>query len=175
MSGADALVAALTRRYLAEVKERTLIGEVISTSVGGYEAIEAIMEGGGSDRWRTIRASTIDHLVISNVPLDVAKWYAYGPIFVHAPGAIRLAQRYDRDPLECLQVMLAVGEAVSLDRLDEVQQDFTPGMPWERWAIQSIMDDLIGLRRRLGAAVLRKREGLTGEEAVAAYVKRHTQ
>ncbi|MDH3192711.1 MAG: NAD-glutamate dehydrogenase [Acidimicrobiia bacterium] len=175
MSGADALVAALTRRYLAEVKETTPIGEVISTSVDGYVAIEAIMDVGGSDRWRTIRASTIDHLVISNVPVDVAKWYAYGPIFVHAPGAIRLAQRYDRDPLECLQIMLAVGEAVRLDRLDEVQQNFTPRVPWERWAIQSIMDDLIGLRRRLGAAVLRKAEGLTGEEAVAAYVKRHAQ
>jgi len=175
MSGADALVAALTRRYLAEVKERTLIGEVISNSVDGYVAIEAIIDDGGSDRWRTIRASTIDHLVISNVPVDVAKWYAYGPIFVHSPGAIRLAQRYDREPLECLKVMLAVGEAVSLDRLDEAQQNFTPRVPWERWAIQSIMDDLIGLRRRLGAAVLRKGEGLTGEEAVAAYVKGHAQ
>lgn len=173
MSGADGLVAALTRRYLAEVRERTPIGEVVSTSIDGYREIEQIMDEGGSDRWRTIRTSTIDHLVISNVPLEVAKWYAYTPIFVHAPGAIRLAQRYDRDPLECLQIMLAIGEAVSLDRLDEVQQNFTPRVPWERWAIQSVMDDLIGLRRRLGAAVLRKAEGKTGEEAVAAYVKKH--
>ncbi len=175
MSGADGLVAALTRRYLAEVPESTSIGEVVEGSVDGFVAVEQIMDQGGSDYWRAARASTIDHLVISNVPPDVARWHAYTPLFVHAPGAIRLAKRYNREPIECLEVMLNIGVVVSLDRLDEVQQNFVPRVPWDRWAIQSIMDDLIGLRRRLGSAVLRRAEGLTGPEAVDKYVERHGQ
>ena len=170
MSGADGLVSALTRRYLAEVPETATIGDVVSKSRDAFENITKIMDAGGSGRKREVRASTIDHLIIANVPRPVARRFAYNSLLVHGPGAIRLSEIFGRDSYECLLVMLRVGEAVSLDRLDEVQAEFTPRSPWERWAIQSVMDDLIGLRRRLGAATLDGAEGLSPDEAVARYI-----
>ncbi len=175
MSGADGLVSALTRRYLAQLRPGVPIGDVVASSRPGFIDVERIMLDGGSSHWREIRASTIDHLIISNVDRDVARWYAYGPIFVHAPGAIALAEKFGRSAFECLEVMLAVGEAVAVDRLREVQHAFTPRTPWERWAIQSVMDDLIGLRRRLGAAALDGADGLDVEATVKRYLENNAQ
>jgi len=153
MDGADGLVSVLTRRYLAQVPERMLMEDVIGPSVERFRDLERIITEGGATEWRLRRQKHIEDLVTEGVPPEVASWHVYVPVLTHASGAIRLSEQFDRSAFETLEVMLGVGQAVALDRLEEATAEFRPKTSWDRWAIQTVQDDVLALRQRLAAAV----------------------
>ena len=104
------------------------------------------------------------------MPDPAARWHAYVPVLVNAPGAIELARLFDRTPADALEVMLAIGQAVSLDRFELIVNDFVPVDPWQQWAIQTLEDDLIAIRRRLAAAVLEEADGRSAGESVDHFL-----
>lgn len=153
MDGTDGLVAVLTRRYLAQVPESMLMEDVIGPSVERFRDLERIIEEGGSPEWRVRRQKQIEALAAEGVPANVAAWYVYVPVLTHAAGAIRLSEQFDRNAFEALEIMLGVGQAVALDRLEQATAQYNPRTSWDRWAIQTVQDDVLALRQRLGAAV----------------------
>ena len=170
MRGADELVGNLTRWYLAHTPARIGLAEVIEGSSEGFRAVEQVMEVGGSDEWRARRGAYIADLVGRGVPEGAARWHAYVPVLVNAPGAIELARLYGRSPADALEVMLAIGQAVSLDRFEVIVSDFVPVDPWQQWALQTLEDDLIAIRRRLAAAVLDEAGDRAPQDAVDHFL-----
>ena len=66
--------------------------------------------------------------------------------------------------------MLAIGQAVSLDRFEVIVSDFVPVDPWQQWALQTLEDDLIAIRRRLAAAVLDEAGDRAPQDAVDHFL-----
>ena len=158
MDDMDGLVSVLTRRYLAQVPERTPMADVIDPAVERFRDVEKIIEAGGSKQWRIRRGDSIESLLAAGVPLEAAAWHAYLPVLSHAAGAIRLSEQFGCSAFEALETMLAVGHAVTLDRLEEATLAYRPRTSWDRWAIQTVQDDVLALRQRLGAAVYAEAE-----------------
>jgi NAD-specific glutamate dehydrogenase len=42
---------------------------------------------------------------------------------------------------------------------------------WQRWALETLEDDMVGIRRQLTEAILEKAADLSPAEAVAAYLE----
>ena len=101
----------------------------------------------------------------------MAAWHAYTPVLAHAAGAIRLSEQFECSAFEALEVMLAVGQAVTLDRLEEATLAYRPKTSWDRWAIQTVQDDVLALRQRLAAAVYAEPENAG---SVDHYLVTHT-
>lgn len=110
-------------------------------------------------------------MVEAGVPADLARRYAYRRQLVHAPDAIALANRFDRPVSEVAEVMFEAGQAVGLDQLEELAGGYKFIDSWQRWALESLEDDMVGIRGQLTEAILEDAGNSTPAEAVAAYLE----
>jgi glutamate dehydrogenase len=109
------------------------------------------------------------------VPEHVAHRHAFQPELVHAPDIIAVAHATGRSPLEVARGFFLLGETLDIDWL-ETQLDALPAATrWQRWAQQSMEDDLFALRRLLCECVLETAGGAPIDEAVARYRTEHGQ
>ncbi|HJQ94155.1 MAG TPA: NAD-glutamate dehydrogenase domain-containing protein, partial [Acidimicrobiia bacterium] len=170
MTGADRVVSSLTRRYLTRLP-RGGIGDAVAADMAGFADFEETLPDSGPKEWQQAHEKEEYDMVEAGVPTDVARRYAYRRQLVHAPDAIALANRFDRPVSEVAEVMFGAGQAVGLDRLEQIASGYMFVDSWQRWALESLEDDMVGIRRQLTEAILEKAVDLTPAEAVAAYLE----
>jgi glutamate dehydrogenase len=110
-------------------------------------------------------------MVEAGVPTDVARRYAYRRQLVHAPDAIALANRFDWPVSDVAEVMFGAGQEVGLDRLEHIAAGFNFVDSWQRWALESLEDDMVGIRHQLTEAIIEKTVDSTPAEAIALYLE----
>ena len=88
------------------------------------------------------------------MPESVAHRHAFQPELVHAPDIIAVAHATGRAPLEIARGFFVLGERLDIDWLEQQLEKLPAATRWQRWAQQSMEDDLFALRRRLCERVL---------------------
>ena len=71
---------------------------------------------------------------------------------------------------EIAELFLLLGERYRLDWLEERADSLTASNRWQRWAIRSLQNDLVVLRRELAEWVLESADGRSVPAALDAYV-----
>ncbi len=168
MTGADRIVASLTRRYLTRLPADT-IGEAVAGDIAGFSDFEEALPDAGPKEWQQAHEKEEFDMAEAGVPPDLARRYAYRRQLVHAPDAILVANRFDREVKEVAEIMFGAGQAVGLDRLEAMASgyNFTDG--WQRWALEALEDDMVGIRRQLTERVLEQ----AGDDPPATAISRY--
>ncbi len=169
MTGADRVVAALTRRYLTRVPGDS-IGESVAADMAGFSDFEEALPDSGPKEWQQAHEKEEYDMAEAGVPPDLARRYAYRRQLVHAPDAILLANRFDREVSEVAEIMFGAGQAVGLDRLEAMAAGYKFTDGWQRWALEALEDDMVGIRRQLAERILEQAGDDPPDEAVTRYL-----
>jgi glutamate dehydrogenase len=172
MAGVDQLVETVTRWYLARSDDRSVEDQIgLAGAAFGELALE--IASVGPEEWRAERDAEADDLVELGAPPGVAQRHVYQAELVYAPDIIELAALSDRSVLEVARVFFRVGAAFRLDWLEEQVAQLPTATRWQRWAVQTLQDDLLLLRRQLAERVLEGAVGREADAAVDAYLVSH--
>jgi glutamate dehydrogenase len=170
MQASDRAVAALTRWYLSRVDEST-IGHLVEAHAPGFDEIEtAAFEVGPAD-WRRNRAEMVARLVDEGVPEALARRHAALPVVVYGGDVIQVAAMNERGVRETLEVFLHIGRTLGLDRLTDLARTLEPSNRWQRWALWTVEEELLAVRRRAAERVVELSEGRHGEAAVEHFLE----
>jgi glutamate dehydrogenase len=167
MAANDRLVLTLTRWYLTHGRPDV---PAALDSPEDFVRIETESASWGSIQWRLERNVRIDRLESAGVPTDVATRVVAAPDMFHAPDVAAVAANLDRSTAEVGRVFHRVGRVAGLDSLERVLADMRLADPWHRWALETIEDDLLGLRRALAERVLGEADGLDPDAAVEQFL-----
>ena len=170
MTGADRVVASLTRRYLTRMPSGG-IGDAVAEDMAGFADFEEALPDSGPKEWQQAHEKEEYDMVEAGVPVELARRYAYRRQLVHAPNAIALANRFDRPVAEVVEIMFHAGQDVGLDRLEFLASNYEFVDSWQRWALETLEDDMVGIRRQLTEKILEGAEDLAPQEAVARYLE----
>jgi glutamate dehydrogenase len=88
---------------------------------------------------------------------------------VHAPDIIAVAHATGRPPLEVARGFFVLGERLDIDWIETQLEQLQAATRWQRWAQQSMEDDLFALRRRLCERVLETAGGAPIDEAIDLF------
>jgi glutamate dehydrogenase len=174
IGGVDQLVETMTRWYLGRAAERSVEDELVRAG-GAFEELARALASVGPDEWRAERDAESDELIGLGVPPEVAQRHAYQAELVYAPDIIELAEGTRRPVLEVARVFFRVGAAFRIDWLEEQVAQLAASTRWQRWAVQTLEDDLLLLRRQLAERVLEGAVGQSADAAVDAYLVRHAR
>ncbi|MDP9297224.1 MAG: NAD-glutamate dehydrogenase [Actinomycetota bacterium] len=170
MTGVDWLVETTARWYLVRAH-----GVRLSDAVGGARAafaeLSGVLDQIGSDAWREEHEQTERRLVAEGVPVDVARRHAFQSELVHGPDIIAVSHATGRSVLEVARGFFLLGERLDIDWLESRLEEMPSGSRWQRWAQQSLEDDLFTLRRQLVEKVLALAGGAPIDEAVEAFLQ----
>ncbi|MEX0699600.1 MAG: NAD-glutamate dehydrogenase [Acidimicrobiia bacterium] len=153
MTGADRVVAALTRRYQVRAAGVGLAA-TIEADAEGFAEFEAALPTAGPEDWQAAVVAEEDSLVERGVPIDIARRHVLRRRLAHGPDAIELARQHGRKVAEVAEIMFHAGEDVGLGHLEKLAAGFFFTDSWQRWALEALEDDLLELRRRLTERIL---------------------
>jgi glutamate dehydrogenase len=174
MQLSDRAVAALTRWYLARLGSHS-IGEVVAAHRPGFDTIGRVALEVGPAEWRRNRAEFMKRYEAEGVPTDLARRQAVLPVVVYGADVIQVAEGFGHEVEDALDVFLRIGRALGLDRLTEAARSIDPGARWQRWALWTVEEELLAVRRRAAERVLEVSEGRTGEEAVEHFLTERSE
>lgn len=174
MSSADRVVASLTRRYQAHSPAGDL-AEAVALDREGFAEFEAALPTAGPEEWQAAHRAEEEALVGRGVPLVVARHHAYRRRLVHAPDAIELARLHGREVSEVAKIMFHAGEEAGLGHLENLAAGSSFTDVWQRWALETLEDDLTELRRRLTDRILREAADGDPATAVEHFVTAHSE
>ncbi len=169
MQVSDRSVAAVTRWYLARGVEGS-IGDLVAAHRPGFEEIERCVAEVGPDEWRINRSEAITRLVHAGVPEALARRHAALPVVVYGADVIDVAGVYGRDVEDTLDIFLRVGRSLGLDQLTDLTRGVVAETRWQRWALWTVEEELLAIRRRAAERVLELAGSLEGEEAVRHFL-----
>jgi len=168
MNGVDWLVETTARCYLVQSA-----GQLLMSSIGpsreSFAAVSAAISQIGPDAWREEHEQQAQRLVEAGVPEAVAHRHAFQPELVHAPDIIAVAHATGRAPLEIARGFFVLGERLDIDWLEQQLEKLPAATRWQRWAQQSMEDDLFALRRTLCERVLELAGGAGIDEAIEGF------
>ncbi len=124
----------------------------------------------GPEAWRAEHANAAARLVEEGVPADLAQRHAFQGELVHGPDIISLAHDSGRPVLEVARAFFLLGERLQIDWLESRLEEMSMGSRWQRWAQQSIEDDLFSLRRQVAERVIDHAGASPADEAVDSYL-----
>ena len=170
MGGADWLVEAISRWYLAHQRAEPMLG-AIESARKAFEEIEDALGEIGPVQWRTERALIIDQLVLQGVPETVAHRHAYQGELAHAPDIIELGHITGRPIRYVARVFFLLGQLFGVNWLEARVDQLPAASRWHRRAIQAVEEDLLNLRRELAERVLTEAgTDATPQEAMESYL-----
>ncbi len=172
MFGVDRLVEALTRWYLTRPRDDDLSVTIAETKTAFADLAKAIATVGPA-LWSREREGSVDELMEAGVPKDIARRHVFQRELVHAPDIIDLARDTGYPLLDVARVFFLIGQVFEIDWLEDEVADLPIATKWQRWANQTLDDDLIRLRRDLAASVLMTIKPAGPDEMVAEYLHEH--
>jgi glutamate dehydrogenase len=174
MTGVDWLVETTSRWYLVQASGPLSIDTIEATRTSFAEVSEAISQI-GPDAWREEHEQVEQRLIAAGVPASVAHRHAFQPELVHAPDIIAVAHSTGRAPLEVARGFFVLGERLDIDWCETQLEHLPAATRWQRWAQQSMEDDLFALRRRLCERVLENAQGVAIDIAIDEFFAERAQ
>jgi NAD-specific glutamate dehydrogenase len=116
------------------------------------------------------RDGHVERLVSAGVPAAVARRSVAARQLVHAPDIIEVAEATGRSPSKVADVFHHLGHVLELDDLERVVTGLKLTDPWQRWARETVEDDILSVRRLLAERVLAEAEGSSMDEAVEQFL-----
>src|SRR5690606_21355194 len=166
MAANDRLVLTLTRWYLTH-------GDGATPTLAApdeFARIESESSSWGSIQWRLERNVRIDRLEGAGVPTEVAARVVAAQDMFHAPDVAAVATESGRSTADVGRVFHRIGRVTGLDGLERVLANMRLADPWHRWALETIEDDLLALRRTLAERVLAGADELEPDAAVEQFL-----
>ena len=170
MTGVDWLVETSSRWYLVHAGGRHL-AEAVGDARASFEELSAVIDQIGPEAWREEHEHAARRLEAEGVPPALAQRHAFQAELVHGPDIITVAHATGRTVLEVTRAFFLLGERLQLDWLENQVESMPGGSRWQRWALQSMEDDLFTLRRTLAEAVLDECGALPIDEAVDKFIE----
>jgi glutamate dehydrogenase len=170
MSGVDWLVEATSRWYLVRAAGKQL-SEAVESSRASFAELSDVIEQIGTDAWKEEHEHAARRLVAEGVPATLARRHAFQAELVHGPDIIAVANGSDRSVLEVARGFFLLGERLEIDWLETQLESMPATSRWQRWAQQSMEDDLFNLRRQLAEAALAECGPLPIDEAIEKFLE----
>jgi glutamate dehydrogenase len=174
LAGVDWLVETASRWYLVQAHGQRL-SQAVAAQRESFAELSSVIDRIGSDTWREEHERTVRRLVSEDVPEPVATRHAFQSELVHGPDIITVAHASGRSVLEIAKVFFVLGERLGLDWLENQLEDLPTGSSWQRWAAQSMEDDLFLVRRQLAEKVIVGSGGDPIDAALAAFFERRAE
>jgi glutamate dehydrogenase len=169
MDGVDRLVEAMTRWFLRQAV-RTAPVAAIGPSRAVFDELAAVIHHVGPVEWRAERDEAVTLLIEAGVPEDLARRHAFQDELYHAPDIIELAELSARPVADVADVFFLVGDAYRIDWLENRAEHLAAASRWERWAIRTLENDLLQLRRDISERILASAEIQNGK-ALCEYFR----
>jgi glutamate dehydrogenase len=170
MMAADSrLVATLTRWYLTNVPEGLAEAELERTA-RRFAQLEIEAREWGSLQRRAERSARMDRLRSAGVPADLVVRTSVAADLVHAPDILEVAEATGRPMSDVGVVFHRIGRVMGLDALEQVVSKVKLSDTWQRWALQTIEDDLRAVRRSLAERILIGTGAESVEEALDEFL-----
>ena len=174
MSGVDWLVETTARWYLVQAAGQRL-AEAVGAARDSFAELSEVIDQIGPDAWRQEHEHITRRLIAEGVPEPVARRHAFQPELVHGPDIIAVSHATGRAPLEVARGFFVLGERLQIDWLEHQLEGLPVLSRWQRWAQQSMEDDVFALRRRLCERVLEGAGAVPIDEAVAGFLGARTE
>ncbi len=170
--GVDELVEGLTRWYLTRPRNEDLAETVAETKKAFADLAKAISTV-GPVLWSRERENAVVELIELGVPNDIARRHVFQKELIHGPDIIELARDTGYPLLDVARVFFLLGQVFEIDWLEAEVAKLPATTRWQRWATQTLDDDLIRLRRDLASSVLLSVKPAGPDEMVASYLHEH--
>jgi glutamate dehydrogenase len=170
MLASDRAVGSLARWYLARGFGGSL-GDIVEAHRSGFDQIVDTAFLVGPDDWQRGRAATVDELVAAGVDPALARSHAALPVIVYGADVIEVAATYGHEIGEALDVFLRIGRALGLDHVTRLARQTNARNRWQRWALWTVEEELLAVRRRAAERVLDLADGRRGEDAVLHFLQ----
>jgi NAD-specific glutamate dehydrogenase len=128
------------------------------------------LEAWGSPQSLLQRDEEIERLEMAGVPSVVARETVMAADLVHAPNVIEVARASGRTRVDVGRVFNMIGLVLGLDDLDRAIANLKPADPWERWALETIEDDALAVRRSLAERILGGTASSSVDEAMEQFL-----
>jgi glutamate dehydrogenase len=174
MLGVDYLVETASRWYLVQAHGQRL-SEAIGDQGASFAELSELIDRIGPDSWREEHEERVQGMIDAGVPETIARRHAFQGELVHGPDIIAVAHATGWEVLEVARAFFVLGERVGLDRLEHELEALPIGTHWQRWAAQSIEDDLFQLRRELVERVIAEASGGSVDESIEGYFARRVE
>ena len=174
MTGVDWLVETTSRWWLVQA-EHARIGSTVEGSSGAFAELSAVIDRVGSESWREEHEHQVGRLVEAGVPEPIARRHAFQGELVHGPDIITLARDSVRPVEEVARIFFLLGERLDIDWLEFRLEEMPATTKWQRWAVQSMEDDVFTVRRQLAERVIAEGTDVPVEEAVEGFLARREE
>ena len=168
MAGVDRLVETTSRWYLAHASP--LAEEAIEGWHDAFVRLAEALPSVGPDSWRLGCERDVRRLLSNGVTEETARRHVFQAKLVHGPDVIAVAQELGRPVGDVARAFFLLGEALSIDWLEERLHQLPVGSRWHRWALQAMEDYLLLVRRRLAQQAIGSAGARRVDEAVASYL-----
>ncbi len=169
LSGVDWLVEMTSRWYLVQAAGQRL-ADAVDASRESFAELASQIDQIGPETWREEHEQIAERLISQGVPAPLARRTAFQGELVHAPDIIAVSHATGRGPLEVARGFFLLGERLQLDWLENQLEALPAGTRWQRWARQSMEDDLFSLRRSLCERALELAGGAPIDEAIDGFL-----
>ena len=169
LSGVDWLVEMTSRWYLVQAAGQRL-SDAVDASRDSFAQLSSQIDQIGPEAWREEHEQIAERLIAEGVPAPLARRTAFQGELVHAPDIIAVSHATGRAPLEVARGFFVLGERLQLDWLENQLEALPAGTRWQRWARQSMEDDLFSLRRSLCERALELAGGAPIDEAIDGFL-----
>jgi glutamate dehydrogenase len=161
MKGVDWLVEATSRWYLVQADGRRAF-DAVEEARDSFAQLAAAIDQVGPAAWREVHERTAQELIAAGVPAPVARRHAFQAEMVHGPDIIEVSHRTGRTPLDVARVFFALGDRLEIDWIENQLESLPAGTRWQRWAQQSMEDDLFGVRRQISERAIEEAADVPG-------------
>ena len=169
LSGVDWLVETTSRWYLVQAAGQRL-SDAVDASRDSFAQLASQIVQIGPEAWREEHEQIAERLIAEGIPAPLARRTAFQGELVHAPDIIAVSHATGRAPLEVARGFFVLGERLQLDWLENQLEALPAGTRWQRWARQSMEDDLFSLRRSLCERALELAGGAPIDEAIDGFL-----
>jgi glutamate dehydrogenase len=170
MTGVDWLVETTSRWWLVQ-EAGTRIGTTVEDASGAFAELSAVIDRVGSDTWREEHEHNVRRLVAEGVPEPIARRHAFQSELVHGPDIIAVARASMRPVADVARLFFLLGERLDIDWLEFRLEEMPAATKWQRWAVQSMEDDVFLVRRQLADRVIADGHGAPVEKAVESFLE----
>ena len=174
MTGVDWLVETTSRWYLVQGTSEPL-AETIAAARSSFAELSAVLDQVGPEAWREEHELVTQRLIAEGVPEALARRHAFQGELVHAPDIVAVSHATGRAPLEVARAFFLLGDRLELDWLEGQLEGLRAGTRWQRWAQQSMEDDLLAVRRLLCERALTGADAAPVDEAVETFLSRREE
>ena len=161
------LVGTLTRWFL---RRGSLASCEIEAMADGLRILEEHALEWGSLHRRAERRARYERLRSAGLPSELALRTAVSDELVHAPDIYEVAEAAHRSLTDVASVFHRFGRSAGLDELERLAATSALADHWQRWALQTLEDDLLRARRALAEAALALSESESAESAVERFL-----